>query len=72
MRNSRLNKTQKAELSEALQKLNIDTKCDVYYEAEEAIRKGEYPYTSSEYFYDQLFLNKDSSVYKQNEENKTK
>ncbi len=63
MRNSRLNKEQKTKLSLALKNLDLTTKCSVYHEAEEMVSSGEYPYTSSEYFYDQLFINQDSPVY---------
>ena len=64
MRNSRLNKEQKDKLSEALKQLDLTTKCSVYHEAEEAVSSGEYPYTTSEYFYDQLLINQDSTVYR--------
>lgn len=60
---SRLDEQQKLKLSMELQKLDTPTKCKVYHEAEEAIRQGTWSYTSSEYVYDQLFLNENSPVF---------
>ena len=61
--NHRLDKDQKEKLSKALKNLDEQTKCDAWHEAEEAVRKGDYPCTSSEYMYDQFFINTDSPIY---------
>ena len=61
--NNRLNKKQKDQLSVALKNLDMTAKCKAYHEAEEAVANGSYPYTSSEYLYDQLFINTSSTIY---------
>ena len=61
--NVKLTDSQRVRLSEELKKLDMETKSRIYHEAEELIKKKEYSYTPSEYFYDQLFLNETSSIY---------
>lgn len=59
----RLTKEQKQKLGDALQNLDMTTKCKVYHEAEHAIEAKMWELTASEYVYDQLFINAGSPIY---------
>ena len=59
-----LSNQQQEDMRLALTDLPMDIKCNLSYESEQAVKKGEYKGTVSEYKYDQLFINRDSKVFR--------
>jgi len=59
-----LSPSQQDQMREALETIPMDDKCELNYRAEQAVKKGEYKGNTSEYKYDQLFLNRDSEFFR--------
>lgn len=60
---TRLTDPQRARLKEALRKLDIKAKCELYHNAETNQENKHLFFSPSEFVYDELFLNEDSPYY---------